>query len=1096
MKSGFSPREFMSKRRPEVFSDSVEKQQPILDRSQLEYYLTTLTSRNQEVEFASFAQKLAERTICPNLRPQTGPTGGGDSKVDSETYPVSDFLALTWYEGIAREASSERWAFAFSAKKDWRSKVRSDIAKIASTDRGYSKGFFVTNQYVPDRRRGEVEDNLRKKHKTLDVRILDLTWILDRIFTEGLQSLAISELGLEISTRTEVEKGPLDVQKERDLKEIEARIKIASSHNRLELAFANDCIDAAVLSRGLGHPRTTVDGRFQRAQRVSESHGTRHQQLVSAYQWAWTVFWWFEDYSSFAKLYMTVESYAIGTENVHDLELLSNLWHLLPEAAEHDAMALTDFNERTSVLASELERLGQEENRPSTALQARSLRLSIKLLTLMPDVDDVLCELRQVVLDSEGLIGYPLEPQVEIIVELGTLLGDRQSYQELCDTVLEVWARRKGEVASARIRLRVGAQQLHAGRPYDAIVTLGLALRSLFKNETEHDLVRALYLCSNAYERIGLLWAARGTLLNGASIAMSDFWAHSRVTQPQVRCTTRMKWLEMQLGRLPHALAWHEIDSHARRAFVDSGSDLAPDHDSQANFDAILGILVLKSDIQSLSRLSFLPDVLGELGLIQSQVALRFALGDEEQLWQELSEIPELEEDDIGSFFRRWRHQPAADDLPDGPILYDEANVSLESNLIGCRIRLESENVSPCVGLAESALAALESLMATGFRDGVFPREPILTGSVRKSEIAETLFSFDLGDRDGRPHLEIRCSDFSPHDMSVEAQREARNKLREMLVSVLARVFVLKNPEHTLIKLLRDEGSLERAVNFTCGFVVQGNVLGSYPKTKISKWKEGDERHYPLRRFQAWDAADRRTALAEAKESRTREFKAGQGQPPADILDTQTVKHTEIESISLIRERLWERAGWSGTAYFTTLDHSMPPVLAPIFRDPEAGRQIFRGWRLELGAQDEIDRLRVSFIRGIDQNNPFKYRVVIGANLATAFAGPEIRYATVMFRRNTMEPSSDENLERFLDAVRTFGHYVLAHALGDNDPRSPRPIFDDAIGKRDLHVREAWEVGRHDPDSVGILPDDDPIVPATQEDPPVRELMEWQRSLD
>ena len=94
MKSDITPREFMSARHPEAFSDSVDKQQPILDRSQLEYHLATLTSRNQETEFASFAQKLAERTICPNLRPQTGPTGGGDSKVDSETYPVADLLTL------------------------------------------------------------------------------------------------------------------------------------------------------------------------------------------------------------------------------------------------------------------------------------------------------------------------------------------------------------------------------------------------------------------------------------------------------------------------------------------------------------------------------------------------------------------------------------------------------------------------------------------------------------------------------------------------------------------------------------------------------------------------------------------------------------------------------------------------------------------------------------------------------------------------------------------------------------------------------------------------------------------------------------------
>ena len=549
----------MGARHPDAFSDSSILGRPTLDRSQLEYHLSTITNRNQEEQFASFARRIAERTICPNLRPQTGPIGGGDSKVDSETYPVSDQLSLIWCEGIGREASSERWAFAFSAKKDWRSKVQSDVAKIAATDRGYSIGFFVTNQYVSDRARAEVEDKLGMKHQPMTVRILDLNWILDRIFTESLQTLAISELRIETSDRTEVQKGPIDFQRESELEEIEARVGMAIDEGRLGLALVNDCIDAASLSRGLGHSRTTVDGRFHRAQRVAERYGTSHQRLLAAYQWAWTTFWWYEDYPSFVKLYITVEGHAKGTENVYDLELLSNLWYLLHVLSKNNSIEIAELHGRSSVLTAELERLYRSRNRPSASLQARSLLLMMKLIARMPDVDDVLCDLRQVVLESEGLIGFPLEPQIKLWMELGGFLTDRQSYQELFDTVVEVSERRKGEVASARLRLIRGAQQLDTNRPYDAIVTLGIALKSLFKHETEDELVRALYFCSIAYERVGLLWAARGALLNGAAVAMNVYWTHSKVTKLQVVCSTRMKWLELRLGRLPHLLSWHEI---------------------------------------------------------------------------------------------------------------------------------------------------------------------------------------------------------------------------------------------------------------------------------------------------------------------------------------------------------------------------------------------------------------------------------------------------------------------------------------------------------------------------------------------------------
>ena len=203
----------------------------------LEYHLETLTHRSQETEFEDFARALVKLEICPNLLPHTGPTGGGDSKVDSETYPVADDLAFAWYVGVGREASSEAGgAFAFSAKEDWRDKVKSDVAKIAGTKRGYSKAFFVTNQHVRDKVRGDLEDELRKAHK-LDVRILDRTWILDVVFDHGRQELAIEILGVSSQIRKERRLGPLDCSEKLELSRFPSRI--GESASRGEFEFRN-----------------------------------------------------------------------------------------------------------------------------------------------------------------------------------------------------------------------------------------------------------------------------------------------------------------------------------------------------------------------------------------------------------------------------------------------------------------------------------------------------------------------------------------------------------------------------------------------------------------------------------------------------------------------------------------------------------------------------------------------------------------------------------------------------------------------------------------------------------------------------------------
>ena len=82
---------------PEQFSDSKTVKKGKIQREMLDFYLDTLTSRNMDKQFEELCRAIAEVEICPNLLPQTGPTGGGDSKVDSETYPVAEDLSEMWY---------------------------------------------------------------------------------------------------------------------------------------------------------------------------------------------------------------------------------------------------------------------------------------------------------------------------------------------------------------------------------------------------------------------------------------------------------------------------------------------------------------------------------------------------------------------------------------------------------------------------------------------------------------------------------------------------------------------------------------------------------------------------------------------------------------------------------------------------------------------------------------------------------------------------------------------------------------------------------------------------------------------------------------
>lgn len=1096
MKSiSFSPKSFLKARRPERFSDTVIEEVTDLDRSLLEYHLGSLTSRKQETDFERFARQLCEREICPNLLPQTGPTGGGDSKVDSETYPVADSLALAWYVGLGREAAQERWAFAFSTKADWRPKLQSDTAKIADANRGYTKAFFVTNQAVPDRMRAEVEDALRTKY-SIDVRILDRTWILDRVFKGGHETLAISELGVTALSRREAKKGPLDVRREGKLEEMELRIAEALQAGRFGPALVDDALNAADLARNLERPRVEVEGRYVRADQMALKYGTDRQRVEAAYQWAWTLFWWYEDYSAFIEQYGVVENRARGSRNVYDLEQLSNLWQCLNGIAWSgvpDPKTTSMCQARMGTLVAELERLQGEKDRPSTALQAETLLLMIQLAhrqALKEPLDDVLRSLCDVVLRSEGLVGYPLATLTESLSEIGQSLEGLAAYDELFETIVRVASTRDGEVSAARLLLSRGDHQLRLGRPVEAISTLGRALAPLYKHETRHAAVRALYLCGCAYDQIGLLWAARGTLLAAASVATNDLWQYGGVTPYQAACYRRLKWVELRLGRLPHVLAWHELDLLVRRALADRGYKSETLFGAEDEFHALLIRLLLRTDFFDLRAVEGLPDVLDRLGLDLEADALLYALGHRERL----EELAKGLGDDPDVLARLGRNIKADVSLPERPVLYNQRTVSLQSRILGCWINVKSEIDPPCVEVAESILAALEGFLATSALDRAMAHEPELTMEVQTSDFAEAPFSVSVEERAGRPHLVVRCRAFDPHSIPVNEQGAVREAVFNVAVTALAQIVVFKDFERDLETLFREERVQERAFAFTGTFGTQANVLGASPKTRLANWIDERAMNYPLIRTEPWVLED--NGGKDEHRDLTASPRLMQGaEPPPELLDPNLQSHDQMETVSMIRERLWDRAGWTGVLFLTDAADDYPPVFALIFRNREAGREIFVQWRKELGKVDLREQIYLSVVRGIDKAQPHAYRVVVGSNPSTFPVGA--RFVNFINRVHRMDATTPANLDRFIDAHARIGTLYLAPAFAPpnfDGSQEPEVETDLVLLVHHLHVRNAWEIGPHDIDSMAILDDDDPVIPESIKDAPVLKIIRKERA--
>jgi hypothetical protein len=1091
--SDFVPSDFMRARRPHLFSDSSVSTRPVLPQEVLEYQLDTLTSRKEETKFEHFARKLAEKEICPNLLPQTGPTGGGDSKVDSETYPVAGEIALRWYAGIDQNASKERWAFAFSAKQDWHSKVRADVESIVSTGRDYKKIFFITNQFVPDKKRSKTEDDLTRQFN-VPLRILDRTWIVEKVLRNDRISIAIEALGLtQLESRTNAAQGQRDSQREKELRELDAEIDDVERYRGVEYQLAEAFLESAMLARGLERPRAEVEGRFGRAERVASDVGHSQQQMRIAYARAWTAFWWFDDFFELNRLYTVVEEFAKTSEQADDLELLVNLWQLVRSSVlqrKLDASS-ADLDSRTATLKQSLDRVAGNQDRPNNAALARTSRLIVDLSEALGDEvrsNAALDGLTAVVQSSDNLANYPIVQLSKMLGEVGDTFARSVSFDRLFEAITSVLERRSGEARAGLAFRERGIQKLQGNLPYEAIRLFGRAQHKLAKREYRGELSASLVGAALGYEQIGLLWAARSSVLAAAHYALTEFQESGAIIRPALRAVQKLTWIELQLGRIPCALAWGELgDILARHIEAAEGAqdDFADERQSR---DMVLSMLLLRSDLEQLRQLEFLPVVLERLSLPHAQSALLYALGYEARM-REDGWIPESEtSDNVRDFYRDLVAHPASTDVPKRPDFLSEPRTVLRTLLLGCEIEVSAANEFPSIYLAEAILGALESFLATSLNREILPyRETFRISIDPMADVLEVPTSkFEAEDG---PSVRIQHS-VPIHAEGVEAQGRYSDWLMETVLRIITRFAKIRDVDAFMARVMGEERAFERSINTAHVHTIISNIMGHQPKLRLADWKqELDVELFPLQRDVPWN--DGLGTVDEETREAVREVVFGGGEPPPELMNWESSKHSEIEVSAVIDDPLWNRAQWRATFFGFGLEGA-PPILGLGFKNRDAAIAIFSDWERRFGEIDKDDDLRISILTGIDKENPATYRIIVGGKMRQPKEGK--RFIVTASRINTMEPSDSRNLNNFVAAYDKAGRYVLVPAHFNEESRSVELIREHGIGKHEIFVRPMWQVDENDPDIVAVQSDDDPILPNDSEDVPIVRALKRVRS--
>lgn len=1070
------PSDFMKDRRPGEFSDSEKSASQFLSKDVFEYKLATITERSQEKEFEFFCRRLAEKELCPNLIFQTGPTGGGDSKVDTETYPVSDSISVMWFEGIGREASQERWAFAISAKAQWRAKVKSDVKGIVSTNRDYKLIYFMTSQSVSDRKRAEVEDTLKDEFG-IDVRILDKTWLVNKVFDNERFDLAAAALDLDIN-KSAFKLGKIDSVKTDELHELEKEIDDFDNSSSTYFELFEKCLYSAVLSREIEKPKVEVVGRFERALSVAREYKLTNCINKALYQYAWTSFWWHDDASKMSTLYDELEKLVIDSNSVWELEKLATLWITLQTALIHSHLSKEEANlkARYGNLTEKLQYIADDKTRPNASLTAL-IELSFlglsKSMMLNDPLDKWFEELIYVLKAAELMMDVPVSKVIRYVDELCDILDEQPKFDELLETATEVSSKRISNSKKGSMLIKSAYRSVRLENNHKALIQLSEASRLLAQKENRDDFIIAQIGLGQVYENFGLNWSARSSYLTALSRLIVDFDETNQLPPIAIRVINKLIFTEVKSGRVPIVFFWMRFKSFFINKLcnpIDPGSE---DKESQL-LDAVLGILILKTSYEDLSKLEALPSFIDECGLAVSWVAALYILGYEEVIRAEVNEMGNLEELCIG-----WVNQPANSDLPPVTQWGMREVCEIRTSVIGVTLKVSHTNQRSATLFAESLIAAVESIFATALAHNVFPH------------VSEFVCHIDIDESEERLTHARQENDEGEISLSISLPNEDILKLvpnsdyQESIIKMASEIFgliVVNVEENQLKELMVNDLAIERMNQSIFLPVLVDNVGAGNYKMSWNDWEHSDLGKFSLRRASTWrnDIFHSNSVFDSMSE----------------IQDFTVTKHNDTKVLTVINQRLWDKAKWAGIGFIGTVEKTLEaPVIALMFADQEAATKIFKGWQKKFGNEDDENMLCITLVKGIYKSSPCHYAFQVAPNVEQLSSnGKKSSFMTVV-RGKVMTPVTSENLDRFIDAYGRANEYFLAPAIiekNGNSPKfSPPSLW---IKKADIGIVEAWEVGENDLAFMSIPADADPIIPENIDKAPIVNALEKRKN--
>lgn len=1041
-----TPAGFMRRMRPELYSDTVDRPLYVLDRPTLEFQLETMTARNEQQRFEIFCRKLCERVICPNIRPQSGPEGGGDGKTDADTFQVAEAISDLTYIGHPGPGEAD-WGFAFSAMKDWKRKVAKDVEGIAGTGRKYERVYFVTNQPARAQDRARIEAKLLAAH-TIPVKILDRAWIVNEVIDNERKDIAHDYLGVGQVTTDPMRMGPEDYSRRRRLDEVERALADPANFAGMERQLVAEAMLAAQLSRNLELPRHETEGRHARAVRLAKRHGTARQHLEARHDALWTAFWWFDDAEAVSAGYGEIEDEALAADHARNIEFLVQLHQLLVNAVIYRMLTpvQADLSARSGRLEAALEAMALSEGRPNHSLEARTSLAVVRLGRFFAEgaverLPEIWTELGSILDQASGLAEFDADRLVRLIDVASMPAGRDPTYRAVAERLADFVASRASDAEGALLLLRQ-ALRLDDDERCERIRLLGRAAVRLAKREHAEQLIEAHQHLAIAYRGADLLWAARSSIIMAAAGLAAEGEEQSELPVGFVPTVKIWAWIALQLRLVPELLLAMRLLNMSLATLPLDDASKARVAEGVQELDAAFASNILNMTDNEVRLLSRLPDALESAVMPMSHTALLYTLGYADQLREDGSIPADETVEGVGDFFAMLKAQPVSSQLFGKLILNPRSGQKLETCICGLTVEIVAPGNDAGIVLAQVLVATFEAVLATMLEEQVGPHtERFRIDVVETDEVEpvvqtdpEAMRSMIVWPRLLPPADFARQSDIGSFLMQVVGQTLAATFAPVGLKEAVERVFARGNAHDRVSSVLAALSGVQR--------------ISGQPVIRLDVDEVAD---YPMR---------------SRPEVKVLELPA---KPSEDIGDEDasgssdgrpTVgRHRALKVQSVIDMYSWDKAKWTGILY-ASYGEDVPPVFALVFNDADAARRIFERWRERFGTKDVNHDISISIIRRLPGHPPSDYAVQITSRRPEDGGWERGALYQVMNRVHVMTPADDANLERFIAAREAVGAFILAPAVLSGG--EAEILTDLSILKRNIPVVAAADVGRHD----------------------------------